>query len=67
VTEDTDAVAVVVSEETGLLSFVQAARSSAVSTRRNCAAIFEALACRANRKSSRNFRGKSETEEIASI
>jgi len=67
VTEDTDAVAVVVSEETGLISLVQRGDIrrglDATKLRR---AIFEALEVRPKKEPKRS-EAESETEEIASI
>jgi diadenylate cyclase len=70
VTEDTDAVAVVVSEETGLISIVQAGvikRGLDATKLRN--AIFEALALRPKKEKVQQKRAdaENETEEIAPI
>ncbi|PWT93715.1 MAG: TIGR00159 family protein [Blastocatellia bacterium] len=70
VTEDTDAVAVVVSEETGLISFVQAGeirRGLDATTLR--AAIFDALNFTPKKKEqpAQLPNGDSETEEIAPV
>src|SRR5262245_3863768 len=70
VTEDTDAVAVVVSEETGLISIVQAGvikRGLDATKLRN--AIFEALALRPKKEKEQQklAEAENETEEIAPI
>ena len=69
VTEDTDAVAVVVSEETGLISFVQRGeikRGLDATKLRN--AIFEALEATPKKdKEQKRSEAENEAEEIASI
>ena len=70
VTEDTDAVAVVVSEETGLISFVQAGeirRGLDATKLRN--AIFEALEFRPRKEKEQKPKldDEAETEEIAPV
>src|SRR5687767_8369982 len=70
VTEDTDAVAVVVSEETGLLSFVQKGEiRRGLDPPKLRAAIFEALgvARKEKEKESKVSDANNETEEIASV
>src|SRR5262247_887991 len=70
VTEDTDAVAVVVSEETGLISFVQAGDiKRGLDATKLRAAIFEALNFTSKKDKERQVRadGENETEEIAPI
>jgi len=70
VTEDTDAVAVVVSEETGLISFVQAGRiNRGLDATRLRAAIFQALEAPTGRQKERKLleENDAEREEVASI
>src|SRR5689334_3406444 len=69
VTEDTDAVAVVVSEETGLLSFVQKGEiRRGLDPPKLRAAIFEALGVGPKEKEQQKIsEANSETEEIASV
>lgn len=70
VTEDTDAVAVVVSEETGLISFVQEGRiKRGLDATKLRAAIFQALEVTPKKDKKRDQIGESETEteEIASV
>ena len=70
VTEDTDAVAVVVSEETGLISFVQAGEiKRGVDATKLRASIFEALgvAPRKDKESQKHSEAETEAEEIAPI
>jgi len=69
VTEDTDAVAVVVSEETGLLSFVQAGEiKRGLDATKLRQAIFEALGVSRKQKEQQKLsEANAETEEIASI
>ncbi|HKE57741.1 MAG TPA: diadenylate cyclase CdaA [Pyrinomonadaceae bacterium] len=70
VTEDTDAVAVVVSEETGLISFVQAGDiKRGLDATKLRAAIFDALNFSSKKDKERQVRadGENETEEIAPI
>lgn len=70
VTEDTDAVAVVVSEETGLISFVQrGAIKRGLDAPGLRAAIFEALEAKPERGKERQKRKETETEaeEVVSI
>jgi len=70
VTEDTDAVAVVVSEETGLISFVQAGDiKRGLDATKLRAAIFDALNFSSKKGKERQVRadGENETEEIAPI
>src|SRR4030095_9712291 len=67
VTEDTDAVAVVVSEETGLISFVQRGEiRRGLDATKLQDAILEALQ-RAPKKEQKRSESESEAEEIASI
>ncbi len=71
ITEDSDAVAIVVSEETGLISFVRAGRiKRALDATRLRAAIFQTLEGRdvgaPNVNSSRQAESDRDTEEIAS-
>src|SRR4026209_2702585 len=67
VTEDTDAVAVVVSEETGLISFVQRGEiRRGLDATRLREAIFQALEA-APRKDKEQKHSEAESEEIASI
>jgi diadenylate cyclase len=68
VTEDTDAVAVVVSEETGLISFVQRGdikRGLDATKLKN--AILEALQGPTKEKEQKHSESENEAEEIASI
>jgi uncharacterized protein (TIGR00159 family) len=70
VTEDTDAVAVVVSEETGLISFVQGGQiKRGLDATKLRAAIFQALEVSPKREREREkiTETESETEEVASI
>src|SRR6267378_2810388 len=70
VTEDTDAVAVVVSEETGLISFVQAGEiKRGFDATRLRAAIFQALnvSPKKEKEQQKLPEADSETEEVASI
>ena len=70
VTEDTDAVAVVVSEETGLISFVQAGEiKRGFDATKLRAAIFQALNVSAKKEKEQQklHEADGETEEIASI
>jgi diadenylate cyclase len=69
VTEDTDAVAVVVSEETGLISFVQRGQiKRGLDAPRLRAAIFEALKTRKDvRREKQAKEAENETEEVVSI
>jgi diadenylate cyclase len=70
VTEDTDAVAVVVSEETGLLSFVQKGEiRRGLDPPKLRAAIFEALGVvrKEKEKDQKVSEANSESEEIASV
>jgi len=70
VTEDTDAVAVVVSEETGLISFVQAGDiKRGLDATKLRAAVFDALNFSSKKGKERQVRsdGENETEEIAPI
>src|SRR2546425_3702131 len=70
VTEDTDAVAVVVSEETGLISFVQDGQiKRGLDATKLRAAIFQALEVSPKREKDREkiTETESETEEVASI
>jgi len=68
VTEDTDAVAVVVSEETGLLSFVQKGEiKRGLDPPKLRAAIFEAIGVSKKEKEQKLSEANNETEEIASI
>src|SRR6266550_4305596 len=70
VTEDTDAVAVVVSEETGLISFVQEGHiKRGLDATKLRAAIFQALEVPPKRDKTRDKIGESEseTEEVASV
>src|SRR5688572_349609 len=70
VTEDTDAVAVVVSEETGLLSFVQKGEiKRGLDPPKLRAAIFEALGVvrKEKEKEPKAAEANNETEEIASV
>src|SRR3954454_25336867 len=65
VTEDSDAVAVVVSEETGLISFVQDGHiRRGLDATKLRAAIFQALEVKKDRK---RVDSEAETEEIASV
>jgi diadenylate cyclase len=67
VTEDTDAVAVVVSEETGLISFVQHGQiKRGLDAPRLRAAVFQALEAKRETKE-RPKEAETETEEIVSI
>lgn len=64
VTEDTDAVAVVVSEETGLISFVQEGHiKRGLDATKLRAAIFQALEARKERKRDKIADSEAETEE----
>jgi diadenylate cyclase len=68
VTEDTDAVAVVVSEETGLISFVQKGeikRGVDATKLRN--AIFEALEVGPKKEKQKRSDTETDAEEIASV
>jgi diadenylate cyclase len=68
VTEDTDAVAVVVSEETGLISFVQAGEiRRGLDATKLRGAIFDALSVQRRREREKVAEPESETEEIAPI
>jgi diadenylate cyclase len=70
VTEDTDAVAVVVSEETGLISFVQDGKiKRGLDATKLRAAIFQALEVGPKKEKARDRIGdkENETEEIASV
>ena len=70
VTEDTDAVAVVVSEETGLISFVQGGQiKRGLDATKLRAAIFQALEVSPKKEKDREkiTEAESETEEVASI
>jgi diadenylate cyclase len=71
VTEDTDAVAVVVSEETGLISFVQAGQiKRGLDATKLRAAIFQALEVTRRAKEAEPAKlpeGDTETEEVAPI
>ncbi len=72
VTEDTDAVAVVVSEETGLISFIQGGQiKRGLDATRLRAAIFQALEASPKREkekaTERLTEGEPETEKVASI
>lgn len=73
VTEDSDAVAIVVSEETGLISFVRAGRiKRALDPTRLRAAIFQAIEGRdatitSRENATRREKSETEAEEIASI
>ncbi len=72
ITEDSDAVAIVVSEETGLISFVRAGRiKRALDATRLRAAIFQTIEGRdvgaANGKSSQPSESEPDREEIASV
>src|SRR6266550_6844596 len=70
VTEDTDAVAVVVSEETGLISFVQEGHiKRGLDATKLRAAIFQALEVPPKKDKMRDKIGESETdtEEVASV
>ena len=72
ITEDSDAVAIVVSEETGLMSFVRAGQiKRALDATRLRAAIFQAIEGRDAKQLGRNAPHRSESEtaakEIASI
>jgi diadenylate cyclase len=67
VTEDTDAVAVVVSEETGLISFVQGGQiKRGLDATKLRAAIFQALEV-APRREKEKLETEAETKEVASI
>jgi diadenylate cyclase len=67
VTEDTDAVAVVVSEETGLISFVQRGEiRRGLDATKLQEAIFDALRG-APKKEQKHSEAESEAEEIASV
>jgi diadenylate cyclase len=71
ITEDSDAVAIVVSEETGLISFVQAGRiKRALDATQLRAAIFQTIEGRnigtAARQTSRSLESERDREEIAS-
>ena len=70
VTEDTDAVAVVVSEETGLISFVKEGHiKRGLDATKLRAAIFQALEVTPKKDKKRDKVGESETEteEVASV
>src|SRR3989441_1455903 len=70
VTEDTDAVAVVVSEETGLISFVQDGQiKRGLDATKLRAAIFQALEVspKKDKASDKIGDGETETEEVASV
>jgi diadenylate cyclase len=72
VTEDTDAVAVVVSEETGLISFVQAGQiKRGLDATKLRAAIFQALETPGKRSKEKEptklIEGEAESEEVASV
>src|SRR5712691_948973 len=70
VTEDTDAVAVVVSEETGLISFIKAGEiKRGLDATKLRAAIFRALEVSPKREKDREkiTENETETEEVASI
>lgn len=70
VTEDTDAVAVVVSEETGLISFVQDGQiKRGLDATRLRAAIFQALEVtpKKDKKREKIAESENETEEVASV
>jgi diadenylate cyclase len=72
VTEDTDAVAVVVSEETGLISFVQRGQiKRGLDAPKLRAAIFQALEVSAKREQDKEpeklVETEAETEEVASV
>jgi len=67
VTEDTDAVAVVVSEETGLISFVQAGQiKRGLDAPKLRAAIFESLEV-TPRRDKEKLEADAETKEVASV
>jgi diadenylate cyclase len=67
VTEDTDAVAVVVSEETGLISFVQSGQiRRGLDATKLRASIFEALEV-APKREKEKVETETETEEVASV
>jgi diadenylate cyclase len=67
VTEDTDAVAVVVSEETGLISFVQGGQiRRGLDATKLRALIFESLDV-APRREKEKLESENETEEVASV
>jgi len=67
VTEDTDAVAVVVSEETGLISFVQSGQiRRGLDATKLRASIFEALQVPPKREKEK-VEAETETEEVASV
>ena len=67
VTEDTDAVAVVVSEETGLISFVQRGEiKRGLDATKLRAAIFDALEA-TPKKEKEQKQAENETEEVASV
>jgi len=69
VTEDSDAVAVVVSEETGLISFVEGGRiKRGLDATRLRAAIFQALEVSPKKERERKVSdAETETEEVASV
>jgi diadenylate cyclase len=69
VTEDTDAVAVVVSEETGLISFVEGGRiKRGLDATKLRAAIFQALEVAPKKEKEREkVENNTETEEVASV
>jgi diadenylate cyclase len=69
VTEDTDAVAVVVSEETGLISFVQRGQiKRGLDAPRLRAAISQALESKREKKETKQLKeAETETEEVVSI
>lgn len=70
VTEDTDAVAVVVSEETGLISFVQAGQiKRGLDATKLRSAIFQALEAKRSKENEppKLIEGETEGEEVASV
>jgi diadenylate cyclase len=68
VTEDTDAVAVVVSEETGLISFVQAGElKRGLDATKLRAAILDALSASKRKEKEKPAEHETDTEEIAPI
>ena len=68
VTEDTDAVAVVVSEETGLISFVQAGEiKRGLDATKLRGAIFDALNVQKRKEKEKPAEPETDTEEIAPI
>ena len=71
-TEDTDAVAVVVSEETGLISFVQGGQiKRGLDATKLRAAIFQALEAPDKRSKEKEppklIEGETDTEEVAPV